>query len=158
MSNEHTFVLFRDATGTVSKTDRASNGSGNDAADRISAALGELNQVRIGPMSRADADLTLGLLSQAQSVVKSLMFDVARRVSDSDSDTDPAEVLRQGARVPGRESKRMAKVARQLAEMPKVRERFAAVTSPPITSTPWPTPPRSRSPSRGGRRQPVGGG
>ena len=126
MANERMFALFRDAAGTVGKTDRASNGSGNDAADRISAALGELNRVRIGPMSRADADRTLGLLSQAQSVVKSLMFDVARRVSDSDSDTDPAEVLRQGARVPGRESKRMAKVARQLAEMPKVRERFAA--------------------------------
>ena len=77
-------------------------------------------------MSRTDADRTLGLLSQAQSVVKSLMFDVTRQVTDSDSDTDPAEVLRQGARLPGRESKKMAKIARQLAEMPKVRERFAA--------------------------------
>ena len=125
MDNEHTFALFRDSVGVGAATLGASNGSRSDAADRITAALGELNQVEIGPMSRPDAERTLGLLGQMQSVVTSLMCDVTRQVSASDSDTDPAEVLRQGARLPGRESKRMAKVARQLSEMPKVRERFA---------------------------------
>ena len=125
MNNEHTFALFRDSVGVGAATLGASNGSRSDAADRITAALGELNQVEIGPMSRPDAERTLGLLGQMQSVVTSLMCDVTRQVSASDSDTDPAEVLRQGARLPGRESKRMAKVARQLSEMPKVRERFA---------------------------------
>ena len=125
MNNEHTFALFRDTTGAAGTTDRVSNGSRNDAADRITAALGELNQVEIGPMSRTDADQTLGLLGQMQSVVTSLMCDVTRQVADSEPETDPAEVLRQGARLPTRESKRMAKMARQLSEMPKVRERFA---------------------------------
>ena len=125
MDNEHTFVLFRDAGSAGTVTLELSNGSQNTAADRIRAALGELNQVQIGPMSQAVADETLGLLSQAQSVVTSLMHDMTRQVADSNSDTDPVEVLRQGARLPGRESKRMAKVARQLSEMPKVREWLA---------------------------------
>ena len=99
---------------------------GGGAADRIAIALGELTQVRIGPMSRPDADRALGLLGQMQSVVESLMCDVTSQVASSNSDTDPAEVLRQGARLPGRESKRMAKVTRQLSQMPNVKERFAA--------------------------------
>ena len=126
MNNEHKFALFREATGTVGKREPASNGSGNDAEDRIAAALGELNQIKIGPMSRPGADRTLGLLGQMQSVVTSLMYDVTRQVAATERDADPAEILRQGARLPVRESKRMAKVARQLSEMPKVRERFAS--------------------------------
>ena len=35
-------------------------------------------------------------------------------------------MLRQGARMPTRESKRMAKMAKQLPDMPKVKERFAS--------------------------------
>ena len=125
MNNEHTFALFRDTTGTDTTTGLASDQSVNDAAERISAALAELNQVRIGTMSRPEANRTLGLLGQAQSVVTSLMCDVGRQVADTEPDTDPAEVLRQGARLPGRESEKIAKVARQLSEMPKVRERFS---------------------------------
>ena len=125
MNNEHSFALFGDVTGANTMTDLASDESGNDAAERISAALDELNQVRIGPMSRPEANQTLGLLGQAQSVVTSLMCDVGRHVADTEPDTDPAEVLRQGARLPTRESKRMAEVARQLSEMPKVRTRFS---------------------------------
>ena len=119
------FAHFGDTTGAGEATGLASDESGSGAAERIRAALGELNQVRIGPMSRTEANQTLGLLGQAQSVVTSLMCDVGRQVADSDPDTDPAEVLRQGARLPSRESKRMAKVAKQLTEMPKVRERLA---------------------------------
>ena len=125
MTNEHMFVLFGEPTGTNNTTDLAPDKWGNSADKRIRAALAELNQVRIGPMSRTEADRTLGLLGQAQSVVTSLMCDVGRQVADSEPDTDPAEVLRQGARLPSRESKRMAKVARQLSEMPKVKRRFS---------------------------------
>ena len=125
MDNEQLFAHFGDTTGDGEATGLASDESGSGAAERIRAALGELNQVRMGPMSRTKANQTLGLLGQAQSVVTSLMCDVGRQVADSDPDTDPAEVLRQGARLPSRESKRMAKVAKQLTEMPKVRERLA---------------------------------
>ena len=82
MNNEHTFALFRDTTGTNTTTGLASDQSVNDAAERIRVALGELNQVRIGPMSRPEANRTLGLLGQAQSVVTSLMCDVGRQVAD----------------------------------------------------------------------------
>ena len=124
MDNEHLFAYFNEATGASTTTELA-NESGNGAAERIRAALEELNHVRIGPMSRTEANQTLGLLGQAQSVVTSLMCDVGRQVAVREPDTDAAEVLRQGARLPSRESKRMATVARQLSKMPKVRERFS---------------------------------
>ena len=61
-------------------------------------------------------------------MVSSLLCDVANQIEtgDGESGVDPGEVLRQEARLPQRESKKMAKVARRLQEMPKVRERFAA--------------------------------
>lgn len=102
-----------------------SNGSGGDAGDRIATALGELRRVRVGPMSRSEAQRALGLLSQAQSVVTSLMCDVSHKAAHAGSDTDRAEILRQGARLPSRESKKMAKVAGRLQKMPRVKERFA---------------------------------
>ncbi len=52
MNNEHTFALVRETTGTNTATGPASDQSVNDAAERIRVALAELNQVRIGPMSR----------------------------------------------------------------------------------------------------------
>ena len=88
--------------------------------------LAELEQVRVEPMTRPAADRTLGLLSRVQSVAASLMCDVTAVLAASGSETDPAEVLRRKARLGGRESKRMAKIARQLAEMPKVRDRLAS--------------------------------
>ncbi len=125
MENEHTLGWLEDTTGPGAETLGASNGSAVRTADRIAAALRELEQVRVGPMSRSDAQHTLGLLSRAQSVVKSLMCDVTRHAAHGKTDTDRAEILRQGARLPSRESKKMAKVAQRLQEMPKVKERFA---------------------------------
>ena len=72
-------------------------------------------------MPQRDADQTLGMLSRIQSVAASLMCDVTEMLAATNTETDPAEVLRQGARLPTRESKRMAKMARQLSEMPKVK-------------------------------------
>ena len=86
----------------------------------------ELEQARIHAMSQQDADETLRELSQIQSVAASLMCDVTQMLASTSAGTDPAEVLRQGARMPTRESKRMAKIAKQLSDMPKVKERFAA--------------------------------
>ena len=129
MDNEHAFALFREpgpAGGLERNQPASSDGSGNDAFGRIGAALGELRQARIGPISREEARHVAGMLSQIQSLATSLLCDVTRRVADTDSDADPAEVLRQGARLPTRESKRIAKVAKQLSRMPKVKERFAS--------------------------------
>ena len=122
MNNEQQFAHRE---GAICTSTLASDESGNGADERIRAALAELNQVRIGPVSRTEGNQTLGLLGQAQSVVAWLMCDVTSAVADSEPDTDPAEVLRQGARLPGRESKKMAKISEQLSEMPKVRERFS---------------------------------
>ena len=128
MDNEHTFALFREpgpAGGLERNYPASSDGSGNAAFGRIRGALGELRQARIGPLSREEAKHLAGMLSQIQSLATSLLCDVTRRVADTDSDADPAEVLRRSARLPGRESKKMAKIARHLPDMPKVREKFS---------------------------------
>jgi len=126
MSNRSTFPLFEDHNESGAGAMTSPNGSPGEATAGISAALRELNQVEIGTISRIEAEKILRLLSRTRSVVDSLMCDVTRVVSDSDSRTDPAEFLRQGARLTTRESKRMTKVASQLSEMPRVREGFAS--------------------------------
>ena len=75
-------------------------------------------------MSRARAERCLGLLGRMQTRVSSLMCDVTRMLEEADSEVDVAEVLRSRARVPRRESKRIAKVSRQLSDMPKTRDLF----------------------------------
>ena len=104
-----------------------SEASGN-AVGRVRAALGELRQVRVGSLCRDEAVGLAAVLGELRSVVGSLLCDVALQVDKADlgSGADSGEVLRQGARLPSRESKSMAKVARQLGDMPKVKERFAA--------------------------------
>ena len=126
MNNEHMFALFRE-TGTSGGTAvESSNGLARGRDPRINTALTELEQARIQAMSQQDADQTLRELSRIQSVAASLMCDVTEMLASTNAGTDPAEVLRQGARMPTRESKRMAKMAKQLCDMPKVKERFAA--------------------------------
>ena len=101
------------------------NDSGGHVADRVAAVVQDLKQVRVGPMRRSDAHRTLGLLSEAQSVVSSLMCDVTRQAANIEPDIDQAEILREGARLPGRESRKLAKIADRLQKMPKAKERFA---------------------------------
>ena len=125
MDNEHTFALFRDSEPASGITTKPPTGSARGVDPRIAAALAELQQARIRPMSQQEADETLGWLSSIQSVSASLMCDVAEMVTTTNNETDPAEVLRQSGNLPGRESKRMAKMAKQLSDMPKVKERFA---------------------------------
>jgi len=105
---------------------RSADTSPGTAADQVAGALVELKRIEIGPMSRPDADQTLRLLSRVQTVVGSLMCDVTEMLAATGGAADPAEVLRQEGRLPARESNRMAKMARQLSGMPKVKERFAA--------------------------------
>ncbi|MDE0375563.1 MAG: DUF222 domain-containing protein [bacterium] len=99
-----------------------------DAIGRIGAAVGELRQARIGPMSRDHATRAAQMLGEIRSMASSLLCDVAHQIETGDggSGVDPGEVLRQEARLPQRESKKMAKVARRLQKMPNVKERFAA--------------------------------
>ncbi|MDE0170997.1 MAG: DUF222 domain-containing protein [bacterium] len=103
----------------------SSNGLARGRDPRIAAALTALEQAHIEAMSQRDADQTLRDLSRIQSVAASLMCDVTEMLAATHTEADPAEVLRQGARMPTRDSKRMAKMAKQLSEMPKVKERFA---------------------------------
>lgn len=127
MVTEQAFALFESNTDRTLRNGPASSGGpGRSAIRRISAALGELREARIHPMSREEANRVTGMLGEMQSMVTSLMCDVARQVAEADPDTDPGEVLRRGARMPGRESKRMARIAKQLSDMPKVKERFAS--------------------------------
>lgn len=99
---------------------------GGDAIGRIGAALGQLRQARIGPMSHNEATRAAQMLGEIRSMVSSLLCEVAHQIeTDTGSAVDAGEVLRQEARLPTRESKKIAKVARRLQRMPKVRERFA---------------------------------
>ena len=123
MTNEQLFARTGHRATEVSGSAGHRISSDDAVDDRIAALLGELERTEITLMSRLRADRTLDLLGRMQNRVASLMCDVTRTVSETDS--DPAEVLRTKARLPRRESKRMAKVARQLSDMPKVREKFA---------------------------------
>ena len=111
MNNEHTFVHFRES-GTAAGTAVESNGLARGRDPHIAAALTELEQARIHAMSQQDADQTLRELGRIQSVAASLMCDVADMLVTSNTEADPAEMLRQGARLPTRESKRMARMAK----------------------------------------------
>ncbi len=125
MRYEHTFADIQGGgtPGTNAVRSPALPDSGTDP--RIAAALDELEQARIRPMSPRDTEQTLGLLSRIRSVAASLMCDVAEMQTAANTEADPAEVLRQGTRLPTRESKRIAKMGKQLKAMPKVKERFA---------------------------------
>ncbi len=122
MEHEHLFARLRETDSVGGGPVEAGTVSGG-MDPRIGVALAELKQARIGSMSRAAADETLASLTRIQSVAASLMCDVAERLATTD--IDPAEVLRQGTRLPTRESKRIAKMGNQLKVMPKVKERFA---------------------------------
>ena len=96
--------------------------SGDEVDDELAVLLSRLERVAIRPMSRRRAERALGILGRFQTVAASKMCDITRTMPESDS--DPAEILRTKARLSGRESKRIEKVARHLADMPKVKERF----------------------------------
>ena len=125
MNNEHTFALFREPGAAGGMIVESPGVPAHVVEPRIAAAMTALERARIRRMSQPDADQTLGMLSRIQSVAASLMCDVTQMLAATEPETDPAEVLRRGARIPTRESKRMAKMARQLSEIPKVKERFA---------------------------------
>ena len=71
-------------------------GSVLDVDDELAVLLDRLERVRIGPMSRPQASRALDLLGRVRAVAESKMCDVARVVSETDSESDPAEVLRAG--------------------------------------------------------------
>ena len=101
------------------------NGAARGRDPDIAAALAALDRTRIGVMSQKDAELTLRDLGRIRSISASLMYDLTEMIAAANTEADPAEVLRQGARIPTRESKRMAKVAKQLSDMPNVKEKLA---------------------------------
>ena len=77
-------------------------------------------------MSARRAEETLGTLSRISSITASLMHDITTMLAANGEDADAVEVLRHGARLPTRESKRLAKVGKQLEAMPQVKERLAS--------------------------------
>ena len=128
MDNEHTFALFRGPATRSSGNPEPDTQPDGGANAHVAAALAELQHARIRPMPQAEADEMVGMLTSIQSVAGSLLCDIAevQATTDTETEADPAEVLHRSGKLPGRESKRMAKMARQLSEMPKVKEKFAA--------------------------------
>ena len=125
MRTEQLFVQPGNVGTGISNGSAQHIGSVDAPDDRTAALLSEFESIEITAMSRRRADHTLDLLGRFHTCVASKMCDVTRTMSDTGSDSDPAEILRTRARLPRRESKRIVKVARQLSDMPKVREKFA---------------------------------
>ena len=118
MNNEHISTRFEDLA-AADGTNPGSGASGTTTADGAMTALELLRQVRIGPMSRTEANQTLELLDRAHSMAAYLMCEVAHQVAVSEPDTDLAELLKQGARLTDRESKELAKITKYLWGTPK---------------------------------------
>ena len=125
MTDEHRFALFRDTPSPGSATVESPDGPAPGMDPRIAAARALLEEARIRTMSQQDTDQTLRDLSRIQSISASLMYDVTDMVAATNRHADPAEVLRQGARMPTRESNKMTRIAQQLSDMPKVKEKLA---------------------------------
>ena len=128
MAHNRTPTLLANPNRRPSTTDPApGNGCRGDATRRVRTALRELRQARVGSLCRDEAVKLAAVLGEVRSVADSLLCDVAVQVekADSGSGADSGEVLRQDARLPTRESKKMAKIAHQLGDMPKVKIRFA---------------------------------
>ncbi|MCY4367868.1 MAG: DUF222 domain-containing protein [bacterium] len=125
MDNEHLFATLAAAESDTSDSTGRSHSPDPAVDDRIAALLEDLDRIQVGPMPRHRADRALDLLGRFQTRVASMMCDISRSVSESDANSDPAEVLRTKARLPRRDSKRLAKVARHLEDMPKAKEKFA---------------------------------
>ncbi len=125
MEYEHMFAQPNDGRRRNDSSENTAPGSAAATDPRIRTALTQLRHARIGPMSQDEAEETLALLTSIQSVAASLVCDVAAMLTATNADADPVETLRQAGKLPGRESKRTTEMARQLTEMPKVKERFA---------------------------------
>ena len=125
MDNEHLFATLAGAESDTSDSTGRSHSPDPAVDDRLAELLEDLDRIQVGPMPRHRADRALDLLGQFQTRVASMMCDISRSVSESDANSDPAEMLRTKARLPRRDSKRLARVARHLEDMPKAKEKFA---------------------------------
>lgn len=83
--------------------------SGTTSVERIRAAVEALRGARLTRMSKTEATAAPDGLSQGQSVITSQTGDIYRHVSDTEPELDRVYVLREGARLPGRESRKMGK-------------------------------------------------
>ena len=127
MNNEHTFAQMP-GTGTykIFSGDPSHSTGGCDAEKRITLLLDDLDRVVTDEILRSHTADALGLLGRLRTRVSSHMCDLMREAAAANPDVDTAEVLRQKARMSGRDAKRMARVAERLYEMPRMAEKFAA--------------------------------
>jgi hypothetical protein len=116
MECEHELVLST-GDGIGAGEDPTSDRSGTTSVERIRAAVEALRGVRLARVSKAEATAALDCLIHGQSVITSLTCDVGRHVSHTEPELDPADALREGARLPGQESRRMAKMGALLMEL-----------------------------------------
>ena len=121
MEYKHEIVLSGGNDVTADE-DPALDRSGTTSVERIRAAVDASRGVRLARASKAEATAGLDCLIQGQSVITSLTCDVGRHVSDTEPEVDRVDVLREGARLPGRESMKMAKMDALLMKLGYVEE------------------------------------
>lgn len=121
-------------------------GSGDDAVERISAALAELRRARIRPMSRDEANRVTGMLGEMQSMVTYLLCDVARQVAEAWLRARPRRSAQTGCPPTGARVKEDGQDRQAALRHAKVKERSPTAASRRVMSALSPTRLRRSAP------------
>ena len=100
--------------------------SGGGAERWLASALDAMEMAQAEEVPRSEVEAAVGLLGRIQARAASMLCTLAREVEVSDPDSYPPEVLRQGARMSGRQAKQMARLAGQLPDLPAVEGLLAS--------------------------------
>ena len=98
----------------------------NTDAGAPNPALVWLDQVSVAGLSGPELRGLAGTLGRIKNKADSVLCEVAAAVSQGGAGGAAAEVLQDSVRMSGREARRVARVAEQLASMPNTAERLAS--------------------------------
>ena len=116
----------RDSDRLLDLVEEAVGGEGVSALDWVGIAVEALGRVEVEGLGRAEREGLAATLGRAGAQVASLLCGVARSTMESEPGTDVGEMLRQATGLSARETKALVMVGKQLSDMPRVAERFAA--------------------------------
>ena len=98
----------------------------NSCAGEPNPALAWLDRVSVAGLSGPELRVLAATLGRIKNKADSVLCEVAAAVSGSGAGAAAAEVLQDSVRMSGREARRVARVAEQLAAMPNTARRLAS--------------------------------
>ena len=98
----------------------------NPSAREPNPALAWLDRVSVAGLSGPELRALAATLGRIKNKADSVLCEVAAAVTHSGAGPAAAEVLQNSVRMSGREARRVARVAEQLASMPNTAERLAS--------------------------------